>query len=116
MSVGNILPDLYGLVHSYLGDGEIDSGEENLLRSYREHLARKIEPFINEYYPDKDCTEAPSGGYDLSKARIVPFLTRFAIDYTPSDFQVFQNAHSLAMKTVKGGCAFIEHSPGTEMQ
>ena len=111
---GNIFPRLHQLAFSYLGDKPVDTAERTLLDSYRTLMYGKVAPFINNFYPDKQCVPFGSdNGYDLSQARIASMLTRYAMDYAPAGSYVFTSANELALGTAAGNCGFIDQSPDT---
>jgi len=85
-----------------------------LLKIYKKFMNDKVDYFISDFYPDKGCSSGKD--YDLSRARMTPFVLDYAMNYADSkNSTVFSDAHDLAMETVNR-CPFLDQSPDTRQK
>jgi len=108
----NVYPKINRLMTANLNSEGGDHAE--LLKIYKKFMNDKVDYFISEFYPDKGCSSGKD--YDLSRARMTPFVLDYAMNYADSkNSTVFSDAHDLAMETVNR-CPFLDQSPDTRQK
>ena len=84
-------------------------GESDMLNLYKTYMTSTTKAMFNEVYPDKSNTVA----YDITKARITPYIVRLMLKYADDDIEVTQKYHDTAQLTVTDELPFLKQSPDT---
>merc|ERR1711892_168213 len=84
-------------------------GESDMLELYKSYMTSTTKSMFEAVYPDLSNTVA----YDITKARITPYVARIMLKYADDDFDVTQAFHQVAQLTAQGDLFFLEQSPDT---